>query len=285
MNPPNASISVDRVRELIANPHEVAGSDLEALRKWRDRFPYAPVFGVLVAKAAAEFGSVDQQAELLRAAANMASREALFELLVRPNLVQEARDVAQEIDEILEVQGELEEDENTPPEQMPAGMEREALLVAIESSIAQDVKDWQSEQALPEMAIQDEPNEGPVLSPFAAWLSRRAQVTGFGESKPRPEHTPTPQGQSALIDAFIAASPRIGKMREVGREVEDLARESVLEDPSLVTETMARVYAKQGQIGRARKAYKLLALKFPAKSTYFAAQLKQLGKSLPSSDS
>jgi hypothetical protein len=51
-----------------------------------------------------------------------------------------------------------------------------------------------------------------------------------------------------------------------------------MEDPSLVTETMARLYAKQGQIGKARKAYKLLAMKNPAKSTYFAAQLKKLNK-------
>jgi hypothetical protein len=50
----------------------------------------------------------------------------------------------------------------------------------------------------------------------------------------------------------------------------------VLEDPTLVTETMARIYAKQGKIGKARKAYRHLSLKFPAKSTYFAAQLKKL---------
>jgi hypothetical protein len=39
---------------------------------------------------------------------------------------------------------------------------------------------------------------------------------------------------------------------------------------------MAKLYAQQGQMGRARKAYKLLALKYPEKSVYFAAQLKKL---------
>jgi hypothetical protein len=42
---------------------------------------------------------------------------------------------------------------------------------------------------------------------------------------------------------------------------------------------MAKLYAQQGQIGRARKAYKLLALKYPEKSVYFAAQLKKLRNS------
>ena len=50
------------------------------------------------------------------------------------------------------------------------------------------------------------------------------------------------------------------------------------ENEDLVTETMAKLYAKQGQIGRARKAFKLLALKYPDKSVYFAAQLKKLIK-------
>jgi hypothetical protein len=39
---------------------------------------------------------------------------------------------------------------------------------------------------------------------------------------------------------------------------------------------MAKLYAKQGQIGRARKAFKMLALKYPEKSVYFASQLKKL---------
>ena len=60
--------------------------------------------------------------------------------------------------------------------------------------------------------------------------------------------------------------------------VKELAKESLVEDTSLITETMARIYAAQGQLGRARRAYKLLALKYPEKSVYFAAQSKQLGR-------
>ena len=60
--------------------------------------------------------------------------------------------------------------------------------------------------------------------------------------------------------------------------IKELAKESLVEDTSLITETMARIYAAQGQLGRARRAYKLLALKYPEKSVYFAAQSKQLGR-------
>jgi hypothetical protein len=292
----NDLLSVDRMRELMADPDAVQGSDLPGLRAWRDRFPYAPVFGVLVAKSASVAGSVDQQAELLRAAANLASREGLFEWFVRPSLVEEARQIEAHLEAVDLPESEVAPDpdpveapESTSLEAAPApDVNREVMLAAIESSIAQDVQAWQSEQPAPSAdSASDTPTRHRPLSPFAQWLQQRANGTGYGAAAGSGfgSEVPTPQGQSALIDAFIEASPRIGKLREVGGEVEDLARQSVLEDATLVTETMARVYAKQGQIGRARKAYKLLALKYPEKSTYFAAQLKRLGKTAPGSES
>ncbi|MEC8758270.1 MAG: hypothetical protein VXX70_01870, partial [Bacteroidota bacterium] len=93
-----------------------------------------------------------------------------------------------------------------------------------------------------------------------------------------------PQGrldqQAALIDLFIRNEPVISPIQpDVERPaIKELAKESLVEDTSLITETMARIYAAQGQLGRARRAYKLLALKYPEKSVYFAAQSKTLGR-------
>lgn len=281
-----ASLSADRISALLAAPHDVTGADLEGLRVWRDRFPYASGLDILVAKAAAEAGSVDQQAELLRAAANASSRDGLFHLFVRPRLVQEAIAFADEVEEaddeaeVVPGQAIKEEavEEEAAGEEVASptgGVQREVLLAAIQSSIERDVRDWEGEQRPATPAVQGR-------SGYSQWLAARARGTGFGTATAAP--TPAPKGQDQLIDAFIAANPRIGRLREVDGSVEDLARQSVLEDATLVTETMARVYAKQGQIGKARKAYKLLALKYPAKSTYFAAQLKQLGKSSSSGE-
>lgn len=280
MNAPSASLSADRISALLAAPHDVTGSDLDGLRVWRDRFPYTTGLDILVAKAAAAAGSVDQHAELLRAAANASSRDGLFHLFVRPRLVEEAIAFADEVDQTDDVNEEITEApgeeavEETVEESAPTpdGVQREVLLAAIQSSIEQDVREWEHPVA---------PAVGG-RSGYAQWLAARARGTGFGAAPA--DAAPAPKGQDQLIDAFIAANPRIGRLREVDGSVEDLARQSVLEDATLVTETMARVYAKQGQIGKARKAYKLLALKYPAKSTYFAAQLKQLGNSSSSSD-
>jgi len=39
---------------------------------------------------------------------------------------------------------------------------------------------------------------------------------------------------------------------------------------------MAKIYANQGAANKAIKAYKLLSLKYPEKSIYFANQIKKL---------
>jgi hypothetical protein len=56
----------------------------------------------------------------------------------------------------------------------------------------------------------------------------------------------------------------------------DAARKSVMEHDDIATETLARIYVEQGHLQRAIKIYQQLILKFPEKSRYFAAQIKNL---------
>ena len=148
------------------------------------------------------------------------------------------------------------------------------------------------------------PVDVSALSPLARWALMRSEQTGFAETAAAgapalrvgaaAEHVEEvlssetegalPTGgleqQAALIDLFIRNEPVISPIQpDVERPaIKELAKESLVEDTSLITETMARIYAGQGQLGRARRAYKLLALKYPEKSVYFAAQSKKLGR-------
>lgn len=84
--------------------------------------------------------------------------------------------------------------------------------------------------------------------------------------------------QQDLIDRFIRLEPKITPGKALEYNAGNLAKESLEEDLSFVTETMAILYAKQGKPDKARKAFKKLMELHPEKSVYFAAQLKNLDK-------
>ncbi len=88
----------------------------------------------------------------------------------------------------------------------------------------------------------------------------------------------TKNSQQQLIDRFIQFEPKITPGKALEYTAGNLAKESLEEDFSFVTETMAILFAKQGKPDKARKAYKKLIEQFPEKSVYFAAQLKNLDK-------
>jgi hypothetical protein len=57
-----------------------------------------------------------------------------------------------------------------------------------------------------------------------------------------------------------------------------MAKQSVAEDISFVSETLAKIYELQGNYSKALAAYESLRLKYPEKRLYFATQIKNLKK-------
>ena len=85
------------------------------------------------------------------------------------------------------------------------------------------------------------------------------------------------QLQSELIDKFIISNPRIEPHRDKTAVTnDDLSRPFVEETPSLVTETLAKIYVNQGYYSKAIDIYEKLSLKFPEKSSYFASQIEKV---------
>ncbi len=87
--------------------------------------------------------------------------------------------------------------------------------------------------------------------------------------------------KEALIDKFIQEEPKISpKNKAEFFDPVDFAKQSLIDNEEIVTETLADIYYKQGNLAKAIKTYKKLSLLYPKKSSYFAAQIEKIQKEI-----
>ena len=77
-----------------------------------------------------------------------------------------------------------------------------------------------------------------------------------------------------LIDKFIKNSPKINIKTEYKPDLEIVTESKIKDD--LITETLAKIYIDQKKYNKAIKAYNILSLKYPKKSSFFADQIERI---------
>ena len=96
--------------------------------------------------------------------------------------------------------------------------------------------------------------------------------------------TPEMRGQN-LIDNFIEKDEQRIQLQEEPEYVPQLTDESAKSgEESYFTETLARIYIKQGRYSKALEIIKRLNLNYPKKSVYFADQIRFLEKLIKNAD-
>ena len=109
-------------------------------------------------------------------------------------------------------------------------------------------------------------------------IDRTESATAPKESEPNTENKSQAKGNEEmdLIDKFIASSPKINP--SLYDSYADAAMDSVQENESLMTETLAHVYVEQKKYQKAITAFTILSLKYPEKSSFFAHQIGAIKK-------
>lgn len=119
---------------------------------------------------------------------------------------------------------------------------------------------------------------------FAEWLQLTTLETISKKGEPNDEvEEESPEAEDEdlntrdekfkRIDKFLAGDQKIIPDDSATAEV-DLKSSNKLQKQELMTETLARVYLEQKKYKKAIQAYRILSLKYPEKSSFFANRIK-----------
>jgi hypothetical protein len=155
-------------------------------------------------------------------------------------------------------------------------LERHILSSAISSTFLLEADEIEEDEELDEETLENTPattvESTSEEHSFNEWLGLFNDPTKIEAKTEKVEPK-----KADLISQFIKTEPQIRPKREFYSPA-NMARLSVKEDDDLVTETLAKIYAQQGNKERAISAYEKLALKYPEKRIYFANQINKLGE-------
>lgn len=178
------------------------------------------------------------------------------------------------LEEILgqnESEEEVKDDEAEIPTESSSAAVRSAALAPKEvGDVPMEItNDVFKEEDVPE-AVAEEPVGEPAPVPdLDSWLNRLepAKNTFLADE----------ESKELVVDLEESPEP---EEQPLGSEPEDNAKEvaakSILEDADIATETLAGIFERQGHYDKAIAMYERLSLKFPEKSSFFAAKIKEL---------
>jgi hypothetical protein len=134
---------------------------------------------------------------------------------------------------------------------------------------------------------EDENNGGPDEDLTSETLIQAVVKEETDMEEPDPEGMETPvidevkpenrdPDNHSLIRNFLEDDP--GPIRADNPTVlkGDVSLASIREHDGFITDTLAKIYVKQGLYAKAIYAYEKLSLKYPEKSAYFAAQIEKI---------
>jgi hypothetical protein len=275
---------------------------MEKLQELKKQFPFFQSAHMLLTLVSKKFDSGIYQDTLRKTAISIPNRARLYNLLNSAEAVKEETVVQKQTTEIEHLKAiELHSHKNKPTEeeltrQVEKEIEKDIITAFVEKEVLK-THDWYKPKEKKIVKKEEDKNKEPINSgSFSDWLQalkkmdRVEETTEVKKEEVEEEESriitdfkkpvEIKEKEKAIIDKIIEAEP--GNIRldpnQKFFEANKKAKESLLENEHLVTETLAKIYALQGNVPKAIRAYEILSLKFPQKSAYFASLIENLKK-------
>jgi len=274
-------------------------------------YPYFQTAHLLLLKNLHNQDNIKFNKQLKISSSHIASRKKLFYLLNDENSnkflsdklkdysvdsnerisISEARNQQQKIAEELRLKylKDLHSDENEPNENINSNLESENPKKNIQNPVESEIEFIDETK----IAQQKDQSKSHIKEEESSNIENEAEKSVLPQPNDRFSEFPDLETQNSsnnyfeksdvtedngksLIDAFIKNSPRIEVSKNRAGTQIDRSKASEMEDPNLITETLAKVYIKQKHYSKALKIYDKLILKYPQKNIYFAARKKEV---------
>ncbi len=123
-----------------------------------------------------------------------------------------------------------------------------------------------------------EVREKPQLNIVETKPQQTSSLNPIFVKHPAPDHENRQALIDQLIEKFSKDAPKIIYSPDVHDADADYGMESSIEDQSIVSVSLANIYADQGYYDRAIQMFEILKLHFPEKNSIFAARIEELKK-------
>jgi len=267
----------------LLNTNHYAPADLEEVNKLCSNFPEFSTAHLLKVRIMEALGYEKQQ-QLKVAAVYSMNRKKLLQLVSEVKKSSETEAEPEALDENAEIIQFSEEsnphadviiEQHAPYAGVEPGIDlleldeeptEELLEILDEDSVEESVE-------LPEEEISDE-----MLSPLEKDETEMEEPETTLDEIPAIDQVEELKDNNSnhLITNFIKGEPGPIRADQETSLKGDVSLASIREHDGFITDTLAKIYVKQGLLAKAIYAYEKLSLKYPEKSAYFAAQIEKI---------
>ena len=304
-------MTIEQYTYLLEHPDQISKSQTKDLRAIIDTFPFFQSAHALYLKGLKNQESFAYNKALKRTACHTTNRSVLFEYItsdyfmqsdvseaikdqdkkLRAIVVNDLQDVTQQVDveeqekasQILDPDLFVEKSDSTMTPKTAKEVLQVGKPLSFTKNEAHSFTEWLQLSSFKPINRENEDQKNEQISTIQKSSDDISDIGNIKTSDTTDENAELLENQASslsrerkqqIIDSFIETNPKISAIKPIQDSKKATNTEFTFSSGALMTETLARVYVEQKNYEKAKQAYRILSLKYPEKSGFFADQIR-----------